>query len=229
VIENFIDTARLIKNEPALQNYFQSNQLNYDDISSESYEEYLNDVKNQRIDLRKLGIRLPLVISSTQTSATDNPWTSNDDIVERRRLIIDVTACVGNAVFSLQGSPDTTVVTDIRTNIVISQAGNYSYIFQKTFKRYRLRLLSIGTSITYSSELYETTFDEPLLCLTLSNIFGSLYHSSGKDAFQDKFKYYRDKYLDKLVNTHYFYDEDESGLISLDEALQSQEQITLRP
>ena len=229
MIEDFITHERLLKTEPAIDGYLSSTQINFDEIINDAFEEYLNDVKNQNYIVRKLGKRLSLQASVIKTTAFDSAI-SDEDKVERRRLIIDISAITGTSVFSLQGSNDDgDNYTDVKTGIIITQEGNYDYTFWNVFKKYRLRLLSIGTTVTYSADLYETTFDFPLLYKKLSKIYYSLFHKSGDDAYQTKAENYENRYQQALSTTHYFYDEDDTGDISADEAEQDTRQIIFRP
>lgn len=229
MIENFITQEKILQGEPHLDSYLAiENQLDFTDITDEAFDEYLNDVKNQKVDLRKLGKRLSLQISVTKTAAFDG-IISEVDNVERRRLVIEVVALTGDAVFSLQGSNDETTFSDVKTDIQFNITGNHIYLFSSIYKFYRLRLISIGITITYSAYLYETTFDFPLLYLMRAKIYHSIYHRNGDDAFKEKSDTYQAKYVEKLVNTHYFYDESDDEEISEDETEDDLGEVVFRP
>ena len=218
MIESFITQEMILKGEPHLDNYLSDSQLSFDDIAEESFSEYLQDVKNQKFDLRKLGKQLSLQTEVSNTSAYTGTWTT-EDYVERRRLVINITAQVGNAVFALQGSDDKTTIYDVKTDIQTAKAGKYNYIFNNVYKYYRLKLISIVTSITYTGYLIETTFDFPIIFLTRAKIYHSLFLRDSSDAFEKKYELYMDKYRNLLTNeTNYIYDADDTGDISEDEA-----------
>lgn len=228
MIENYITQERILQGEPYLDSYLAENQLDFTEITDEAFDEYLNDVKNQQVDLRKLGKRLSLQTSVTKTDTYDSAISEVDNI-ERRRLVIDVTDLTGDAVFALQGSNDESTYCDVKTDIQFSVKGSHAYLFSSVYKYYRLQLTSIGTTITYSAYLYETTFDFPLLYLMRSKIYYSIYHRNGDDSFKEKADTYQAKYMDKLVNTHYFYDESDDEEISVDETEDNLGEVTFRP
>lgn len=228
MIENYITQERILQGEPHLDSYLAENQLDFSEVTDEAFDEYLNDVKNQKVDLRKLGKRLTLESSGTQTAAFTGT-ASTEDFVERRRLVINVTAITGDAVFALQGSNDESTYYDVKTDIQFSVTGEHVYVFSSVYKFYRLNLTSIGTTITYSAYLYETTFDFPLLYLMRSKIYHSIYHRNGDDSFKEKADTYYAKYQDKLVNTHYFYDESDDDLISEGEKEDDLKEVVFRP
>ena len=83
--------------------------------------------------------------------------------------------------------------------------------------------------MTYSSDLYSTRFDFPLLYKKLSRIYYSLFHKNGDDAFLTKSEYYENKYQASLVNTQFPIDEDLSGDVSEDELDTDTHQVVFRP
>lgn len=227
MIENYITQARVLQGEPHLDDYLSDSQLDYEEITSEAFDEYLNDVKNQRQDIRKLGKRLFLEATALTKTEAYTGTISDEDFVERRRLVIDVTAITGTAVFKLEGTNDGgTTYYNVKTDIQFNNTGRHTYLISDIYKKYRLSLVSIGTTITYTAFLYETTFDFPLLYLIRSKIYHSLYHRAGDDAFKEKSDTYMEKYRDKLVNTHYIYDADDSESITEDETETSTTDVT---
>lgn len=232
MIENHITQERILQGEPHLDSYLSDSQLDYEEITSEAFDEYLNDVKNHRVDLRKLGKRLPLEATALTKTAAYTGTKSNEDLIERRKLVIDVTVINGAAVFKLEGTNDNgTTYYEVRY-IQFNNTGKHTYLITDVYKRYRLSLVSITSAsegsetITYTSFLYETTFDFPLIYLIRSKIYHSLYHRGGDDAFKEKSDTYMDKYRDKLANAHYFYDADDSGDITVTETEVSTTDVT---
>lgn len=228
MIENYITQEKILQGEPHLDSYLSEVQLDFTEITDEAFDEYLNDVKNQKIDLRKLGKRLTLESAVTKTAAFTGT-VSEEDFVERRRLVINVTTITGNTVFALQGSNDEVTYYDVKTDIQFDSKGEHTYLFSSIYKFYKLNLTSITTTITYSAYLYETTFDFPLLYLMRSKIYHSIYHRNGDDSFKEKADTYQTKYMDKLVNTHYFYDTSDDEAISEDETEGDLKEVTFRP
>lgn len=219
MIENWITHARIVQGEPALDDYLMSDQSSFDDIIDEAYDEYLCDMKDRQVDLRRLGIQLTLPIDET---------VSAEDTVERRRIVLTVD---GLYEFTLQGCNTSDGTFEDVKEIATTGAGATSYILPKTFKYYKL-IVDSGSG-TYSAYLYETTFDYPLLYLMRSKVFFSVYHRNGDDAFKEKAEYYKNEYKMKVSDkpaSHYYYDYDDSGDVSDYEADKpSIHKITIRP
>jgi len=219
MIENFITQARIIQGEPALEDYLRSGQSSFNEVSAEAYDEYLCDMKDRQIDLRRLGLRLDL---------PDDESVSAEDTVERRRIVITTD---GAMVFTLKGCKTADGTFEDVSDIVITAAGEHTELFYKTFKFYKLERTD-GTGV-YSAYLYETTFDYPLLYLIRSKVYFSIYHRSGDDAFREKSEHYKKEYQMKVADkpaSHYYYDFNDDGKVSDYEASKpAVHKITIRP
>ena len=225
MIKSFLTSGEVIKGEPALDDYLRANQTDFDDIMDEAFDELSSDLIDQNLEVMKICTPLSLLTSATQIIATNNAI-SNEDFAQRQRLVIDVTAITGNAVFTLQGTNDSgTTYTAIKlrdgdgsksTSMTISATGEYSYFITHLYKKYRLQLISIGTTITYSSYAIEDKISRLHRELTRKKVYGSLTANQG-DVWEGKYKYYEQSYLGLLASTKFAYDADDSGDISEDE------------
>jgi len=225
MIKSFLTESEVIKGEPALDDYLRANQVDFNDIMDEAFDELSSDLIDQNLEVMKICTPLSLKTSVTQTAATDNAI-SDEDFAQRQRLVIDVTALTGNAVFTLQGTNDNgTTYTAISlrdkngtkaTSLAISEIGEHSYFITHLYKKYRLQLISIGTTITYSSYSIEDKILRLHKELTRKKIYGSLMANSG-DGWESKYKYYENSYLTLLTSTKFAYDADDSGDIGEDE------------
>jgi hypothetical protein len=217
MVENFITQERIIQGEPSLDDYLRSDQIDFSSICSEAYDEYLCDMKDRRVDLRRLGLRLEL---------PNDESLSELDVAERRRVVI---ATSGASIFTLQGTNDEDL-TDIQT-FTFTESGTYSFLIFNTFKYYKL--VKVSGTVTYSAYMYETTFDYPLLYLMRSKIYYSLYHRNGDDAFKEKAEKYHFDYMKKVADkpaSHYYYDENDDGEVSIREASRNTiQRVTIRP
>ena len=219
MIENFITSERIYQGEPALEDYLRADQSSFSEVITEAFDEYLCDMKDRQVDLRRLGLRL--VIPADET-------VSEEDTVERRRVVV---TSDGVIVLSLLGCNTSDGTFEAIRSIVITEASTVSYLIYTTYKYYKLEVVS--GSATYSAYMYETTFDYPLLYLIRSKIFYSIYHRGGDDAFREKAEYYKNEYMAKVANkpaSHYYYDIDDSGEITDYEADKATvHKITVRP
>lgn len=226
MIESYLTHEMVIQGEPALDDYLRSTQVDFNDIKQESFTDLLKDLKDQNLRLKRLCTPLSLQSSVTKVAVFDGAI-SSQDYVERLRLVIKVTALTGNAVFTLQGSDDSgtnyydidLVDNEIATSssVTITEAGTYTYSLTNVYDKYRLRLISIGTTITYSSYLIEDTYTTLHRDKTRMKIYGSLMANAG-DVWESKYKYYEQSYLSMLANTKFVYDSNESNTIDEDEA-----------
>lgn len=234
MLKTFVEYGDIIKSEPALDEYIQGGGIQFDDVKDEAFKEMLIDFKNRGYTLRNLCTPLVLQASTTKTSAFDG-LQSDIDKIERLRLVIIVTALTGNAIFSLEGikyedtneNYDVNDYTEIQ-KYTITQPGTYNYLIDSTYEYYRLRLLQIGTTVTYSSYMQETIFDTLHIYKIRAMIYRDLWATQG-DLYQGKYNEYAEAY-DKLINESVFFtDLDESGSIETDESQQDSRRVTFKP
>lgn len=238
MIKSFLTDEILTRGEPALDSYLRDNQVDFTDLSKETFSDLLKDLRDQNLKLKRLCTPLTLQASVTKTAAFDGAI-SDQDYVERLRLVINVTAITGTAVFTLQGSDDNgTTYEDVvvidndstsSSTITITATGEQSYSLTNLYDKYRLKLISIGTTVTYSSYLIEETYTTLHREITRMKIYGSLM-ANPNDVWESKYKYYTDSYMSMLANTKYAYDTDNSGDIDEDESeINLNQTITFRP
>ena len=238
MIESYLTHEMVIQGEPALDDYLRSTQVDFNDIKQESFSDLLKDLKDQNLRLKRLCTPLSLQSSITNTASFDGAI-SAQDYVERLRLVIKVTAITGTGIFTLEGTDDSGTtyyaVDSIDSNfatasaVSITSTGTHSFLILNVYDKYRLKLDSIGTTITYSSYLIEDTYTTLHRDKTRMKIYGSLMANAG-DVWESKYKYYEQSYLGMLANTKFVYDSDESNAIDEDESDASINQtITFRP
>lgn len=228
MIESFLTHADVVKGEPALDDYLREDQTSFDEIIEEARTDMMKDLIDMNFQIRKLCKRLSLQTSVTKTAAFDSDL-SDEDFAQRLRLVIDVTDKTGTAVFDIQGTDDDgTTYYDILTSITISETGKQSFLLTQLYKKYRLKLISIGTTITYSSYLVETSLEKLHLYKTRAKIYESLRALAG-DHYQGKAESYMQMYEKMLSDTRLYYDDDDDGEISEDNAEDDSRQVVFRP
>lgn len=220
MIESKLDNTRIINREPSLESYYPENESTWDNLKNEALLEIIQDARDAGFKVRKLCKRLSLHDSSAVT-ATYTGVTSDEDIVERSRVIIRTSAKsgTGTATFQLQGSDDETNWNTITTseNLSVTNTGDVTATFNDFYKYYRLNLTAFTlTSITFEAYLIETTYEYLHLLKSLELIYMHLIAVEG-DVWKSKRDEYRALYLDRFNNTQFIYDEDDSGEISDDE------------
>lgn len=226
MIETYLTHDDIIAGEPALDEYLRSNQIDFNPVKDEAFRELLTDFKARDLSIRKLCKRLIVEDSGTKTVAFTGT-TSAVDNVERLRLNISVTAITGNAFFTFQGTNDEVTYYDL-FNLTISKKGLYHYLLTEVYESYRLNLISIGTTITYSAYMNETIYDLLHLYKTRYMIYRSLMATQG-DIWQGKFEQYLAMYTDLLNTGRFIYDSDDDESIDTDEANQDIRRVYFAP
>ena len=223
MIETYLTQTMLVRGETSVGDYLRTGQTDYALIMRESWNELMRDLIDKRADPRKLCKRLSLQASATKTAAF-NGAISDEDFAKRMRLIIIPSVLTGTVVFTLQGTNDNaTNYYDVKlvdddgsedTAVTITDTeGTYSYLLSDMFKQYRLQLVSIGTTITYSAYMIEDVFTYLHLLKTRENIYRSLVSEQGDD-YDYKRGIYENKYNMKLAEADMSVDMDEDDTIT---------------
>ena len=223
MIETYVTQNMLERGETAIADYLRAGETDYATIIREGWNDLLRDLIDKRGDPRKLCKRLSLQTSATKTAAF-NGALSDEDFARRMRLIIVPSVLTGTAVFALQGTNDAgTNYYDVKlvdddgsedTAIAITDTeGTYSFLLSDMFKQYRLQLVSIGTTITYTAYLIEDVFTYLHILKTRENIYRSLISDQGDD-YDYKRGLYENKYNVKLAEADMSVDFDEDGTIT---------------
>src|SRR3989304_766403 len=237
MIESYLTQAMVIRGETALGDYLRTGQTDFGNIRKEAFTDLMSDCINRGIDIKRLCKRLYLESTALTKTAAYDGVISDQDYAQRMRLIIPVTANTGDAVFTLQGTDDEGVnyfdialVSDDGTSgttvtITDNQPDDYSYLLTSLYKKYRLKLISIGTTITYSKpyvieEIYTTLHREK----TRSNIYRSLISDMGDD-FKGKYDLYQECYNKLLTEAKMVYDVGDDEEITEDEAKRESQNI----
>lgn len=210
MVESFITANMISRGETAIDDYLETSQSNYANIRNESFADLLLDLDAMNLNTRQLCERLSLQTSVTQTTSLDGTK-SKEDFAHRMRLVIPVSAITGNAVFTLQGTDDQgttyTAIELVSDNgdsgttktisaIAIGDTAN-SYLIMKLYTKYRLQLISIGTTITYTAYMIEEIYTSLHRDKTRANIYRSLIKTDG-DIWIEKQALYEDAYKNKL-------------------------------
>ncbi len=226
MIESFLTHEMVCKGEPSLDDYLRRDQIDFSEIISETLGDMIQDLIDHNYEVRKLCKQLSLQSSVTKTAAFEGTITDYD-YAQRTWLVINSTAQTGNAVFKLKGSDDDgTTYTTILTKS-ITKAGKYNYQFFDIYKKYKLDLISIGTTITYSSYLLENIYTRMHRELTRAKIYESL-KAEEDDMYGGKYQEYMDRYKSLVNDSRLYYDEDDSGQITLPEQEENSHDVVFR-
>jgi len=225
MIKTFLTHSQVVQGEPALDDYLREGQMDFSLIKQEAFGDMLKDLIDQNLELKRMCIPLSLQASVTKTDAFTGAI-SDEDLGQRTRLELKVTAITGDAIFAIEGTNDdgTTYETielitedGTATAFGVNATGTFIYSLTGIYDKYRLKLLAIGTTITYSANLYENSYTILHRELTRKKIYGSLMAEQG-DVWAGKYIFYREIYDSMLKTSKFYYDSDESGDYSEDEA-----------
>lgn len=239
MIKSFLTQEMVIQGEPALDDYLRSDQVDFDDIKLEAFQDMVKDFVDMNLILRRLSVPLAVQASQTLTAIVDGTIT-DEDYAQRGRLELKATAITGTAIFQLEGTNNDGTsyypveLVDINGNVsetlTITATGTYVYFLNGYYKKYRFNLESAPTTITYSANLYENIFTILHRDKTRAKIYKSLKAIQG-DLWDGKYKEYLDSYERMLTNSKWYYDSDEDEVISESESDKESlsQNVTFRP
>lgn len=243
MIETFVNQNMLIRDNPSIADYLRTGQSDYSKIYNEARLQLVGDLINSGLEVRRLCQQYSLQASVTKTAAFTGTITTNEDYAQRTRLVIPVSAITGDGVFTLQGTNDdgsnyydislVDAAGDLATQmtidaVAIGLAAN-TYLFTETYKDYRLKLISIGTTVTYSAYLIEDIYTRLHLAKARSLVYGSMVNNEG-DHWQNKKEEYEQEYMKLLEVGRFLVDVDDDGSISEREGdMHISQNIVFRP
>ena len=187
MVESFVTQNLLTRGETSIADYLETGQSNYANLWKESFADLLLDLDAKGLKIKQLCERLSLQTSVTKTAAFSGSI-SSEDFAQRMRLVIPVSVLTGNAIFTLQGTDDsgttwadiemiaddgTSATTHTISAVAIGDDAN-SYFFTRLYTKYRLKLISIGTTVTYIGYLIEEVYTSLHRDRTRANIYRSI-------------------------------------------------------
>lgn len=226
MIESFLTQNLITRGETAVGDYLRTSQSDFSNIWKEMFADLLIDFDTMDLKIRQLCERLSLQTSVTKTAAFTGTI-SKQDYAQRMRLVIPVSAITGNAVFTLQGTDDsgsnyfdiemvaddgTSGTTHTISAIAIDNDSN-SYVITRLYEKYRLKLISIGTTVTYTAYMIEEVYTTLHRDLTRRKIYETLM-GEDRDLYMVKFEEYSDKYKARLAEGRFRVDYSDDGDIS---------------
>lgn len=213
MLKTYVTHADLLKFEPRVDDYLASDQDDFTDIIASAKEILTQDLKSNKLELKKLCT--PLELQATVAATTSNAGTKVEDEIERRFLVITVTAISGTATFTVLGTnssstePDQAVLTK-----VITATGTYTELFDNVYKYYTIDYA--GTTCTYKAELVEESFYLAHVYMSLNRVYQQMRHRVGS-TWESKADYYMQLYEVMMKNIVHSYDEDLSGDVDKEE------------
>ena len=240
MIESFVDQNMITGVETSIGDYLETGQSDYSNIWKRAFTNILLDFDSMDLDVRQLCERLSLQTSVTKTAAF-NGTISDEDFARRMRLVIPVSAVTGDAVFTLQGTDDggsnyfdiTLISNDgtAGTTVTISSAAigdsANSYVLTRPYKKYRLQLISIGTTVTYTGYMIEEVYTSLHLERTIADIYKTVKATAG-DNWQDKWEAYELMYRKRLAEGRFRVDYSDDNAISESESEKRSNKIRFR-
>lgn len=208
MLRTYVTHSELLKYEPRIDDYLASDQNDYTDIIASAKEILTQDLKSNKLELKKLCV--PLVLH-TGAETTSDTGVTKEDLIERRFLVLTISALSGTATFTFKGTntqggtPDNTIKT-----VVITETGEYTYIFDEVYKYYSLDY-SGTTSCTYTAWLVEESFYLAHVYLSLNRIYQQNRHRINGNVWEVKAEYYNQLYETQMRNIVHSYDSDLDG------------------
>ncbi len=223
MVESFLTTNMITRGEPAIEDYLQTGQSDFSNVWKEAFTDLLTDLIDSNLTVRQLCKQFSLQSSVTKTAAFTGA-ASSEDFAQRMRLVIPASVVTGDAIFTLQGTDDGSTYSDITlvaddgtssTTVTIDTAAigdsSNSYLITKLYKKYRLKLISIVTTITYSAYMVEEIYTSLHRDKARANIYRSLM-ATESDVWEGKFDEYIERYNSRMSTGKFVIDisDDES-------------------
>ena len=226
MVESFITQNMVVRGETSIGDYLETSQSDYANLWKEAFADLLLDLDAMDLNTRQLCERLSFQTSVTKTAAF-NGTISSEDYAHRMRVVIPVSAITGDAVFTLQGTDDdgsnwtaiemiaddgTSATTHTIDTAATGDDAN-SYMITRLYKKYRLQLISIGTTVTYTGYMIEEIYTSLHRDKTRANIYRSLMATDG-DNWSGKYEEYEMKYQKRLAEGRFRVDYTDDDSIS---------------
>lgn len=158
------------------------------------------DFKNNGKQIKMLCTPLDILTDGTK---------SDEDKIERLRLIVDVTSFTPVATLTLSGTngDEDETWTEI-TVITIAATGETTELIDNPFKFYKIE--ETGTIVVGSAELVEDVHELPWKYKAIALLYSS-YQALVGDHWSEKNEVYNQMYFDSFQRTLYSYDQNLDG------------------
>lgn len=215
MIESHITYSDSFIVDKSLENEFEEGSR--EDLFNESLGKVIDDVIEKGYNPRLCCPRLSLQSSVTKTTIFTGS-ASSEDTIQRRRLVIKITALTGSATFQLQGCDTSAGTYENVGDPLVANAGEELPMELTTkltsfYKFYKLNLTAIGTTVTYSAYLVESVFEEAHELRFFTLACDRLRFGRSDETFEVKYQDYKAKYDKKLNDLLFWYDRDGNGTL----------------
>jgi len=207
-----VTSSNIFAKEPSLQQYLSGGVI--DNLITESEREVQSDLRNQgkRVKL----YCTPLVLADKEVASTSFTGSAEAAEIERGIWVSTVTSLSGTATVTLYGSDEETGAYEAIGEMTFTSPGSQTFLIDGNNLYNYYQVTYSGTSIVFSSALYESSFYMAILNLAMSKAFLMLAKDPG-DMFTRKYEIYRDRYEKEMQTMLASYDSDGDGVIEDDE------------
>lgn len=236
MIESYLTQNMITRGETAIADYLRTGQSDYGDIRKEAFTDLQMDLINRGYELRKLCKRLYIEETALTKTAAYTGAVSDEDFAQRMRLVIKVTAITETGVFTLEGTDDNgtnytaiSLIADDETQGTtqsITTATTHSFLITSLYKKYRLKVISIGTTVTYTAYMIEELYTHIHRERTRANIYRTLISASPE--YTEKYNMYMESYNRLITEGVKIVDVGDDEEISEDEGKQEPLNIIFR-
>lgn len=216
MIESRLKHEDLLNDEPMLDDYLRSDELDLKDVIKEALTDFMHDLIERGYEVRKLSKRLYIVEAKTLTTSDHtSEWIT--DSGQRLRLVANVSTITSNPVISLYGRNTSSETGTLITQMTTSQSGEITEIIEVPYKQYQVVISGQNNNMVANVFLISTMEERIHKLLCFYKAFNRMRIRTGNDMYADKAREYYEMYKDKLNNTRLVYDIDDSGTITEDE------------
>jgi len=193
MFKSFIKVSDIEIEEPELMGYIKDYQLNVNNCIDNSIRYVINDLSSRRLELKKICTPLTLIKDVDVY-----------DKVERKMLVINVSAISSDCILTLKGRNKLTDTYTTLYSEILSTIGETNYFITNPFLYYEITL-SNTMGLSYDIYLVENAFDLPLLKYTLYLVCKLLYNSSNEVVYNNKAVMYLEEYrnlMNEIIFTY---------------------------
>lgn len=212
MIETGVTTDSLLAYDPSLAKYYPTGYGDFDNQISEALRIIISKLMQNKKDIKKYCTPLELSPSVTINANTETTTVSDD--IRRMLWKVNVTTFAGVLSFTLKGCDTESGTYETVGVLTFTATGSKYLIFTTPYKYYKI-VPSVTTSITYKSDLIESSFYHSHLYMSLM-----LAYKISVKAEGDRFDY-KTKDMQEMFNNDWntmlaTYDEDDSKTIDND-------------
>lgn len=233
MLKNFVTDTMLKSYYPTIASYLPPTYSDFSVPILEAFNLLQDELIAKGYEPRKLMIPLDALRLMTETAVQNvlTPLTATaavtklhiDGVAGFRRCVITPTVCTGSVVINWEGSNDQDCDDDTEPTswalikaFTFTSAVAQSFVTVDEYKYYRIKVVSVGTTITFTAGIYETYCDRWIMWKAFQMIFASM-SKDPDDVWAQRANYAQTNFETALNAYKVMIDEDDDNLVDPDQ------------